>query len=108
MLVLSRHKDESIIIGEDIKITVIEIRGDKVRIGIAAPTNITVHRQEVYEQIASFPNYLSRGNYEKAYKVLLNGSYSPNSEELSKLEKGLSDLGKLTEDIKSELEKFIK
>ncbi len=51
MLVLSRHRDESIIIGDDIKITVIDIRGDKVRLGIAAPTNITVHRQEVYEAI---------------------------------------------------------
>lgn len=51
MLVLSRHRDESIIIGDDIKITVIEIRGDKVRIGISAPTTIPVHREEVYEAI---------------------------------------------------------
>ena len=48
MLVLSRHKDESIIIGDDVKITIIEIRGDKVRIGITAPQCITVHREEVY------------------------------------------------------------
>lgn len=51
MLVLSRHRDESIIIGDDIKITVVEIRGDKVRLGIAAPTNVPVHREEVYEAI---------------------------------------------------------
>lgn len=51
MLVLSRHRDESIIIGDDIKITVVEIRGDKVRIGVAAPIAIPVHREEVYEAI---------------------------------------------------------
>ncbi len=51
MLVLSRQRDESIIIGHDIVITVVEIRGDKVRLGIDAPTEISVHRQEVYEAI---------------------------------------------------------
>ena len=48
MLVLSRHKDESIIIGDNIEITIIGIRGDKVRLGINAPKNISVHREEVY------------------------------------------------------------
>ena len=51
MLVLSRQRDESIIIGDDIKITIVDIRGDKVRLGIEAPTSIPVHRQEVYEAI---------------------------------------------------------
>lgn len=51
MLVLSRHRDESIIIGDNIVITVVDIRGDKVRLGIQAPTDIPVHRQEVYEAI---------------------------------------------------------
>jgi len=51
MLVLSRKKDEKIIIGDKITIMVIEIRGDKVRLGIDAPKDITVHRQEVYEAI---------------------------------------------------------
>lgn len=51
MLVLSRKRNESIVIGDDIKITVIEIRGDKVRLGIEAPREVTVHRQEVYEAI---------------------------------------------------------
>jgi carbon storage regulator len=51
MLVLSRQRDESIIIGDDIVITVVDIRGDKVRLGIDAPTAISVHRQEVYEAI---------------------------------------------------------
>lgn len=51
MLVLSRQRDESIFIGDNIKITVVDIRGDKVRLGIEAPTEIPVHRQEVYEAI---------------------------------------------------------
>lgn len=51
MLVLSRQRDESIIISNNIVITVVEIRGDKVRLGIDAPSEIPVHRQEVYEAI---------------------------------------------------------
>jgi carbon storage regulator len=51
MLVLSRHRDESIIIGDNIVVTIVDIRGDKVRLGIEAPTDIPVHRQEVYEAI---------------------------------------------------------
>jgi len=51
MLVLSRKKDEQLIIGDDIVITVVEVRGDKVRIGVEAPSNISVHRREVYESI---------------------------------------------------------
>jgi carbon storage regulator len=51
MLVLSRKKNESIIINDNITVTVIEIRGDKVRLGIEAPKHVTVHRREVYEAI---------------------------------------------------------
>lgn len=51
MLVLSRKKDEKIMIGEDISIMVVEIRGDKVRLGIEAPRDVSVHRQEVFEAI---------------------------------------------------------
>lgn len=51
MLVLSRQRDETIMIGDDIEITVVDIRGDKVRLGITAPTRIAVHRKEVYEAI---------------------------------------------------------
>jgi len=52
MLVLSRKKDEQIRIGDDIILTITEIRGDKVRIGIQAPSDVTVHRSEVYDKIA--------------------------------------------------------
>jgi carbon storage regulator len=51
MLVLSRQRDESIIIGDDIVITIVDIRGDKVRLGISAPPHISVHRKEIYEAI---------------------------------------------------------
>lgn len=51
MLVLSRKKNEAIRIDDQIKIVVVEIRGDKVRLGIEAPANVAVHRQEVYEAI---------------------------------------------------------
>ena len=51
MLVLSRKKNESIIINNDIIVTVVEIRGDKVRLGIVAPKEVPVHRQEVFEAI---------------------------------------------------------
>jgi len=51
MLVLSRQRDESIMIGDKVVITIVDIRGDKVRLGIQAPEEIPVHRQEVYEAI---------------------------------------------------------
>jgi carbon storage regulator len=51
MLVLSRKKNESIVINNDIIVTVVEIRGDKVRLGIVAPKEVPVHRQEIYEAI---------------------------------------------------------
>lgn len=53
MLVLSRQRDETIMIGDEIEISVVDIRGDKVRLGITAPTRIAVHRKEVYEAIRS-------------------------------------------------------
>lgn len=51
MLVLSRQRDETIMIGDEVEITVVDIRGDKVRIGINAPRSIQVHRKEVYDAI---------------------------------------------------------
>jgi carbon storage regulator len=60
MLVLSRKKNESIVINDDITIVVVEIRGDKVRLGVEAPKEVPVHRNEVYEAI--------RRNQEQAAK----------------------------------------
>ena len=51
MLVLSRQRDQTIMIGDDVELTVVDIRGDKVRLGITAPARIAVHRKEVYDAI---------------------------------------------------------
>lgn len=53
MLVLTRRLMESIIIGDDVEICLLDIKGDKVRLGIRAPKSVTVHRKEVYEEIQS-------------------------------------------------------
>lgn len=62
MLVLSRQRDESIIIGDNIVLTIVDIRGDKVRLGIQAPKDIPVHRQEVYDAIQKEKNLESQSN----------------------------------------------
>ncbi|QDT31756.1 carbon storage regulator CsrA [Thalassoglobus polymorphus] len=59
MLVLSRKKNESIVIDENIVITVVEIRGDKVRLGIQAPREVPIHRQEIFESL------IKRGHLEE-------------------------------------------
>ena len=51
MLVLSRCKDESIMVGENVEVIVVDVRGNKVHLGITAPRSIPVHRREVYEAI---------------------------------------------------------
>lgn len=51
MLVLSRRKDESIMVGEDVEVKIVDVRGNKVRLGITAPRSIPVHRKEIYEAI---------------------------------------------------------
>ena len=107
MLVLSRHKDEGIIIGNDIKIIVVEIRGDKVRLGIEAPRETPVHRQEVYYVIQkeNFSKYLSSEKYIEAYELILKG-YEPVSEDINKLEEGLRRTGKLDKSIEDKLDKY--
>ena len=69
MLVLSRQRDQSIMIGDDIEITIVDVRGDKVRVGINAPRQVSVHRKEVYEAIR-------RENEEGAATEKPNGSNS--------------------------------
>jgi len=51
MLVLSRQKDESIMIGDNVEIIIVDVRGDKVRLGISAPRDVPVHRKEIFEAI---------------------------------------------------------
>ncbi len=51
MLVLTRERDQIIMIGDDIEVRIVDIRGDKIRIGVTAPQNVAVHRKEVYDEI---------------------------------------------------------
>src|SRR5689334_6224279 len=80
MLVLSRQRDETIMIGDEIEITVVDIRGDKVRLGITAPTRIAVHRKEVYEaikreneQAAQFNNRIENGDLDVIRRTISPG-----------------------------------
>lgn len=66
MLVLSRHQNETIVIGNDIMITVVDIRGDRVRLGIDAPQDVSVHRKEVYDDIQREQAALARKSPEKS------------------------------------------
>ena len=70
MLVLTRKKNESIVIGENIVVTMIDVRGDKVRLGIDAPKEVSVHRREVYEAI-------QRGEVPKAGNVVSEKQADP-------------------------------
>jgi len=53
MLILSRRTDESIVIGDEVTITILSVKGKQVRIGITAPPDVTVHREEIYQRIQS-------------------------------------------------------
>jgi carbon storage regulator len=65
MLVLSRQRDESIMIGDDVEITIVDVRGDKVRLGINAPKHIPVHRREIYDAIQKEKAEKAEGAEEK-------------------------------------------
>ncbi len=69
MLVLSRQRDETIMIGDEIELTVVDIRGDKVRLGIKAPARVAVHRKEVYDAIKRENEQASRLEQEELRKV---------------------------------------
>lgn len=62
MLVLSRKKDEKIIIGDNIAIMIVDIQGDKVRLGIEAPREVSVHREEIYQAIQNNQTEPAVGN----------------------------------------------
>jgi carbon storage regulator len=72
MLVLSRQRDETIMIGDDVEITIVDIRGDKVRLGISAPPHVAVHRKEVYEAIRREKQSQSKDGKPAAVESLAN------------------------------------
>lgn len=72
MLVLTRKKHQSIMIGDDIEIVVLEIRGEQVRLGIKAPKNVTVHRQEIYAQISEENIQAAQTQAEDVPKTITN------------------------------------
>jgi len=84
MLVLSRQRDESIMIGDHIVITIVDIRGDKVRLGIQAPAEVPVHRQEVYEAIKRENSGVGGHKVAKSPAPPVTGSSSRTSSDGSK------------------------
>jgi carbon storage regulator len=92
MLVLSRGKNESIMIGDDIEITVIEIKGDKIRLGIQAPREIQVHRKEVYEAIRK--ENIASAKSGKAMDISILGNFFPGKISQKKTEDNNKTTGK--------------
>ena len=94
MLVLSRQKNEVIMIGDDIEITVVDIRGDRVRLGIAAPQSVSVHRKEIYEAIRRENIEASRTKVKDLSTLdnLIGGKAKPGAEEGK--EKGTENAGR--------------
>ena len=90
MLVLSRQRDETIMIGDEVELTIVDIRGDKVRIGITAPSRVAVHRKEVYEairreneQAAAFHGELSKLQAGHASASMKGGMVPPAAARLA-------------------------
>ena len=77
MLVLSRQRDESIMIGDNVVVTIVDVRGDRVRLGIEAPREIAVHRREVYEAIQRENQQASQIRPDQARRIS-DGSQSPS------------------------------
>jgi carbon storage regulator len=95
MLVLSRQRDERIVIGDDVEVVVVDIRGDKVRLGIVAPNTVSVHRKEIYEAIR-------RENQDaSALRADLTrfGSVTPGSDAVRRLAQRQPDRGDARRDI---------
>lgn len=81
MLVLSRQRDETIMIGDEVEITVVDIRGDKVRLGITAPRHIKVHRKEVYDAIKRENEQAAKLKPEDVPDVLRNDARTDRDKE---------------------------
>jgi carbon storage regulator len=99
--VLSRQRDETIMIGDDVEITIVDIRGDKVRLGINAPRHIQVHRKEVYEAIKRENQQAAKMEPQDMTKVVereMNGKKGPQPDDAIKQDlpgKDNNELGRL-------------
>lgn len=94
MLVLSRQRNEAIMIGDNIEIVVVDIRGDRVRLGISAPQHIPVHRKEIYEAIKRENIEASRAeltDLEKLGRILGAGSRKAEDADEGEPEKDADD-----------------
>ena len=76
MLVLTRRTGQSVMIGDDVVLTVLEVRGDVVRLGIRAPRNVNVHREEVYKEL-QFANTEAASPSDDAVRALTNMLHPP-------------------------------
>lgn len=65
MLILSRRPNESVMIGSDVIVTILGVKGNQVRIGIAAPKNVAVHREEIYERIVAEAKEMARSEAQR-------------------------------------------
>jgi len=91
MLVLSRQRDEAIMIGDEVEITVVDIRGDKVRLGITAPRHIQVHRKEVYEAIKRENEQAAKLRPDDVSGIIDKRNAKGEPEGKNKLERGPGD-----------------
>lgn len=100
MLVLSRRRDETIMIGDDVEITIVDIKGDTVRLGINAPKFVTVHRKEIYDAIKAenienmkkqqVPDAAAIGNLAQLMQPKLSGTALNQATKLSRLAPAVS------------------
>ncbi len=84
MLVLSRQRDESIMIGDDVEIIIVDVRGDKVRLGITAPKSIPVHRREMYDAIQREKNEKKEAEEQAEQKPQAEQKQEPEAPQESK------------------------
>ena len=110
MLVWSRKRDESIIIGDDVVVTVFEIGGDKVELGTDAPDDFPILRGELYDYVdRNFGRLIKGHRYVEAFEFLDNNqSYTPTSNLLEKLEGGLKSCCVFNDWVKIKLGQYMR
>ena len=127
MLILTRRVGETLMIGDQVSVTVLGVKGNQVRIGVNAPKEVSVHRHEVYEaiqkemkenygsnlegkvgeDIRKFRGCLESEEYASAYRELMQSSYVPSGDEINILKTGLEEIGRLSQLKKDKLENYL-